>query len=293
MSDTLPIPLTSPLTQAQQTTLINLVRRAAKAEIMPRFRSLGADDITAKSHKYDLVTEADTAAEAMLARGLQQMFPHALIVGEEGATEDDKLRGKIAEAELCFILDPVDGTWNFCNGLPLFGVIVAVTRFGKPVLGLLYDPVMDDYIIADEVNPAQFVRTMGFGRPLSVSKSAPLSEMSGYIHLYLLEDDKQAEMAAALPEFGRTQALRCSCHEWRTVARGGMDFLLSGTMNPWDHAAGVLICQQAGGFVAMLDGSDYNAGITEGYVLAAPDEDSWNRLKDRFSFLIEDKPAEA
>ncbi|MFK7938633.1 MAG: inositol monophosphatase [Roseovarius sp.] len=292
MSDTLPIPLTSPLTPAQQTTLVNLVRRAAKAEILPRFRNLGAGDITTKADKHDLVTEADTAAEAMLARGLQQMFPHALIVGEEAAAADDTLRGKIAEAELCFILDPVDGTWNFCNGLPLFGVIVAVTRFGKPVLGLLYDPVMDDYIIADEGNATQYVRAMGFPRPLSVSKGAPLSEMSGYIHLYLLDDGKRAEMAAALPEFGRTQALRCSCHEYRTLARGGMDFLLSGTMNPWDHAAGVLICQQAGGFVAMLDGSEYNAGVTDGYVLAAPDEDSWNRLKDRFGFLIEDKPTE-
>lgn len=293
MSDTLPIPLTSPLTRAQQTTLVNLVRRAAKAEILPRFRTLGTGDVTTKTDKYDLVTEADTAAEAMLARGLQQMFPHALIVGEEAASADDTLRGKIAEAELCFILDPVDGTWNFSNGLPMFGVIVAVTRFGKPVLGLLYDPIMDDYIIADEANPTQFVRAMGSARPLRTSTGAALSEMSGYIHLYLLDDDKQAEMAAALPEFGRTQALRCSCHEYRTLARGGMDFLLSGTLNPWDHAAGVLICQQAGGFVAMLDGTEYNAGITEGYILAAPDEDSWNRLKDRFGFLIEDKQAEA
>lgn len=286
MSDSLPIPLTSPLTHAQQTTLVNLVRRAAKAEILPRFRSLGVGDVKTKADKYDLVTEADTAAEAMLARGLQQMFPHALIVGEEAASADDALRSKIAEAELCFILDPVDGTWNFCNGMPLFGVIVAITRFGKPVLGLLYDPVMDDYIIADEANPTQFVRSMGTARSLNVSNGAPLSEMSGYIHLYAYEGEEQAQVAALLPDFGRTQALRCSCHEYRTLARGGMDFLLSGTMNPWDHAAGVLICQQAGGFVAMLDGSDYNAGVTEGYVLVAPDEDSWNRLRDHFSFLL-------
>ncbi len=285
MSDSLPIPLTSPLTPAQQTTLINLVRRAAKAEILPRFRTMSAGDIGTKTGQYDLVTEADTAAEAMMARGLQQMFPHALVVGEEAVSADNTLRDKIAEAELCFVLDPVDGTWNFANGLPLFGVIVAITRFGKPVLGLLYDPVMDDWIIADEANPTRFVRNIGVERSISVSKGKPLSDMQGYIHLYLLDDSKQAEMAAVLPEFGRTQALRCSCHEYRTLARGGMDFMISGTLNPWDHAAGVLICQQAGGVVAMLDGTDYNAGITEGYVLAAPDDDSWNRLRDRFMFL--------
>ena len=286
MSNSLPIPLTAPLTEAQQMMVINLVRRAAKAEILPRFRNLGRRDVATKAGKFDLVTEADTAAEAMLARGLQQMFPHALIVGEEAASADPELRGKIAEAELCFILDPVDGTWNFANGLALFGVILAVTRFGKPVMGLLYDPIMDDWIVADEASPARLVRSAGAERVLQVSGGGALDEMSGYIHLYLMDRDKQDEMAAALPEFGRTQVLRCSCHEYRTLAQGGMDFCISGTMTPWDHAAGVLICQQAGGHVAMLDGSDYTASVTEGYLLSAPDEDSWNRLRDRFAFLM-------
>ena len=286
MSHSLPIPLTAPLTEALQMTVINLVRRAAKAEILPRFRNLAARDVATKAGKFDLVTEADTAAEAMLARGLQQMFPHALIVGEEAASADPELRGKIAEAELCFILDPVDGTWNFANGLALFGVILAVTRFGKPVMGLLYDPIMDDWIVADEASPARLVRSAGAERRLQVSGGGALHEMSGYVHLYLMDRDKQDEMAAALPEFGRTQVLRCSCHEYRTLAQGGMDFCISGTMTPWDHAAGVLICQQAGGHVAMLDGSDYTASVTEGYLLSAPDEDSWNRLRDRFAFLM-------
>ena len=286
-SDSLPIPLTSPLSRAQRSTILNLVRRAAKTEILPRFRNLGHADISAKSGKFDLVTEADTAAEAMLARGIQQMFPHALVVGEEAAAADPDLRGKLADAELAFVLDPVDGTWNFAHGLPLFGVILSVLRFGKPVFGLLYDPVMDECIMAEEDSPAVLTRNLGRDRPLSVSQGGALGEMSGYLHLYLLPEDKQAEMAACLPEFARSLMLRCSSHEYRTLAQGGMDFLISGTLNPWDHAAGVLICQRAGGVVRMLDGADYNAGIEKGYVLAAPDEDSWTRLRDRFAFLAE------
>lgn len=286
MTDSLPIPLTSPLTSAQQTTLINLVRRAARAEIMPRFRNLGHADISAKANPHDLVTEADTASEAMLARGLQQMFPHALVVGEEGAYGDPDLSGRIKGAEMAFILDPLDGTWNFAHGLPLFGVIVAVTRFGKPVLGLLYDPVMDDWIIADEGTPAHLARNLGAARPLSVSSGGKIGDLSGYIHMYLMPKDIQARIAETLPDFARTTVLRCSCHEYRTLAQGGMDFCLSGTLTPWDHAAGVLICQQAGGVVKMLDGSDYNASTTEGYILAAPDKDSWSRLRDRFAFLL-------
>lgn len=287
MPDSLPIPLSSPLTQAQTTAIINLVRRTAKAEILPRFRNLSAGAISTKSGRFDLVTEADEAAEAMLLRGLQRMFPHALVVGEEMAAKQDDIRGQLAKAELAFIVDPVDGTWNFAHGLPLYGVILSVTRFGKPVFGLLYDPMMDDWIIAEENAPALMSRSMGAAREIRVSQGARPADLSGFVHLYLLPEDKRAQMAALLPGFARTQMLRCSCQEYRMLAQGAMDFAISGTMNPWDHAAGVLICQQAGGVVRMLDGAAYNAGMTQGYVLAAPDEASWQELRDLFAFLTE------
>lgn len=286
MTDTLPIPLTAPLTRAQQSRLINLVRRTAKAEILPRFRKLDATQTRAKTTRFDLVTEADTAAEAMLTRGILQIFPHALVVGEEAASADDSLRAQLKEAELGFLVDPLDGTWNFANGLPLYGVIIAVTRFGRPVLGLLYDPVMDDWIIADEASPARFVRNLGAEKRVQVSKGGDPGEMSGFVHLHLMQKDVQRDLAPMLADFGRVKTLHCSCHEYRTLARGGVDFCLSGMMTPWDHAAGVLICQQAGGHVAMLDGSEYNAGVTEGYLLAAPNEASWAQLRERFDFLL-------
>lgn len=291
MTETLPIPLTSPMTRAQKTSLINLVRRAAKAEILPRFRNLGAADVATKSGPHDLVTEADKSAEAMLARGIQRMFPHALVVGEEAASEDPSLRDKLNEAELAFILDPVDGTWNFVNGLAVFGIIISVTRFGKPVFGLLYDPIMDDFISAEQDGPTTLTRTNGVARPLSVSAGGDLAELSGFMHFYLMPKVDQARLAPHLPKLGRMQALRCSCHEYRTLAQGGSDFLLSGILNPWDHAAGVLILQRAGGIVRFLDGRDYNTNITSGYLLAAPNEDSWSKLAALFSDLNQDTTA--
>lgn len=287
MADSLPIPLSSPLSPAQTTAIINLVRRTARAEIKPRFRNLPAGAVSTKSGRFDLVTEADEAAEAMLLRGLQRMFPHALVAGEEMAGRDAELRAKLAEADLAFIVDPVDGTWNFAHGLPLFGVILSVTRFGVPVFGLLYDPIMDDWITAHEDGPARLSRGMGATRDIHVSGGDSAEALSGFVHLYLLPEDKRAPMAELLPRFARTQMLRCSCHEYRLLAQGAMDFMISGTMNPWDHAAGVLICQRAGGVVRMLDGTAYNAGATQGYVLAAPTEDSWQALRDLFAFLAE------
>jgi len=285
MSETLPIPLTSPLTHAQKATIHNLIRRTARAEILPRFRNLSVGDINTKSGPHDLVTEADQAAEAMIARGLQQMFPHALFVGEEAASADPKLCRKIADAELAFVLDPIDGTWNFVQGLPLFGVILAVTRFGKPVYGLLYDPVMDDFISAEEGGPAKLARANGREHQISVAKGGEPEKLSGFIPFDLLPKEKQANMARHLPTFSRVHTLRCSCHEYRTLAQGGFDFLLSGGLKPWDHAAGVLICQRAGGVARFLDGQDYNTSIETGYLRAASDETSWATLAEAFAFL--------
>lgn len=287
MTDSLPIPLSAPLTPAQQTTLINLVRRAARSEIMPRFRHVTRADASTKSGPHDLVTDADHQAEAMLARGLQRMFPHALIVGEEAVTNTPSLRDDVSEAELAFIIDPVDGTWNFVHGLPLFGVIIAVTRFGRPVLGLLYDPVSDDWIIADETTPTRLVASLGADRPVQVSQGGELGSLQGYMHYYLMQQKHQDQVAPLLSALARCIALRCSCHEYRLLAQGAVDFVMSDVLNPWDHAAGVLICQQAGGVARMLDGRAYSTAITKGVLLSAANEATWTRLRDHFACLLD------
>ena len=288
MTDSLPIPLSSPMTPAEQVALINLVRRAARAEIMPRFRNLAQGDITTKSGPHDLVTEADHQAEAMIARGLQRMFPHALIIGEEAVAAKPSLREDVSAAELAIIIDPVDGTWNFAHGLPLFGVIIAVTRFGRPVLGLLYDPVADDWIIADEATPTRLGAAVGAERPAKVSSGGELSDLQGYMHFSLMTQDQQELLAPLLPELARVTALRCSCHEYRVLAQGAVDFVMSSMLNPWDHAAGVVACQQAGGIAMMLDGRTYNTEITEGVLLCAANQDTWTRLRDHFAQLLSD-----
>ncbi|KJS40303.1 MAG: inositol monophosphatase [Roseovarius sp. BRH_c41] len=287
MIDSLPIPLSPPFTPAQQTMLINLVRRAARAEIMPRFRTVTRADASTKSGPHDLVTEADHQTEAMLARGLQRMFPHALIVGEEAVAAKPALRDDVSEAELAIIIDPVDGTWNFVHGLPLFGVIIAVTRFGRPVMGLLYDPISDDWIIADETSPARLEAALGVAHPARVSRGGELADLQGYMHYYLMSQSRQEQLAPLLPAVARCIALRCSCHEYRLLAQGAVDFVMSDVLNPWDHAAGVLVCQQAGGVARMLDGRDYSTAITKGVLLSAADQATWTRLRDHFACLLD------
>jgi len=290
---TLPATLPAAVTSAQRRQIINIVRRAARAEIMPRFRRLSDSDIRTKSRADDLVTDADTRAEAMITRALQIAFPSALIIGEEAVANKPAALAGIAEAQLAFVIDPVDGTWNFAHGLPMFGVIIAATRYGKPVFGLIYDPVSDDWAIADEHMTPQLQRPIGAARALKVAMGKPLEELSGIVPLHLFPKPAQAQIAATFPGFARVNTLRCSAHEYRMIAQGHIDFSLTALLHPWDHAAGALIAQRAGAHVEMLDGGDYTATRHSGHLLVAPDKVTWNKLKKVFSFLIADPETQA
>lgn len=286
MTDDLPAPLPHPISPAQAVHVVNIVRRAAKAEIVPRFRRLDRADIAAKSHADDLVTAADTAAEAMMTRALRIAFPDALVVGEEAVAKEPALLDKIADAPLAFILDPVDGTWNFAHGVALFGVIVAATQYGRPVFGMIYDPLADDWAIAGGGLRPVLERSSGANQPLKAAMGKAVEGLSGYVPLHLFPKAQQAQLAATLPGFKRTQTLRASAHEYRMIAQGHADFLITALLHPWDHAAGALICAEAGCHVEMLDGGPYTAARREGHLLVAPDRATWNRLAKVFGFLV-------
>jgi fructose-1,6-bisphosphatase/inositol monophosphatase family enzyme len=274
-----------PFTPAEEARIVNLVRRAARAEILPRFRALSDAEVAEKSGPDDLVTEADTAAEAMIARGLAALHPEALVVGEEAAEADPQLPDRIAAAELAFVVDPVDGTWNYARGLPLFGVILAACRHGEPVWAMILDPVCDDWITAAEDRPTRLERPGRAPRPLSVAPAREIAEMSGFVPLSLVPEARQAAVAALFPAFRRATSLRCSAHEYRLLAQGHADFCLGVDPKPWDHAAGVLLCRQAGGVAAFLDGAPYAAARRDGVLLTAASPDAWARLADRFGAL--------
>ena len=285
MTDPLPATLPKAITSAQPQQIINIVRRAARAEITSRFGILEPDEVFTKSRSDDLVTIADLAAEAMMTRALQIAFPHARVVGEEAVAKKPSLVEEIADAPLAFIIDPIDGTWNFANGLAVFGTILAVTQFGRPAFGLIYDPVSDDWAIADDESTARLERPSGVDTPLKAAMGKQIEDLSGFVPLNMFSAEMQPKVADALPSFARSHSLRCSAHEYRMIAQGRADFLLPATLHPWDHLAGALICERAGCHVEMLDGGPYDASRLEGHLLVAPDRQTWNRLKKVFAFL--------
>ncbi len=272
------------LDAATETKLIDAVRMVAAEEILPRFRALDPSDIAMKSRHDDLVTAADRAAEARLTDVARTILPGVAVVGEEAVADDPSVRDQIATSEISLIIDPVDGTWNFANGLSTFGVILSIAKEGRTIWGLIYDPVGDDWAIARKGQGAEFVTANGTTRPLKLSteRPAPLDATMGYVHSYLFLGDERRRLFAVLPDLHKTDALRCSAHEYRLMTRGAVDFCLSPVLNPWDHAAGCLIVEEAGGVARLLDGTPYNPTLKTGRLLVARSEDVWQKLAVAF-----------
>jgi fructose-1,6-bisphosphatase/inositol monophosphatase family enzyme len=270
----------------QQKALIDLVRRAAKTEIMPRFRNLGAGSVRVKTRHDDLVTDADVASEAKISKGALEILPEALIIGEEAVAADPSILDKMSDADWAVIIDPVDGTWNFANGLAQFGVILAVTYKGETCFGLLYDPVIDDWIMASRGEGAWFCRPDAAPVRLQTSGSKQYSELEGMLPLFIFPQEQRERLAAQMAaQFGRLDCLKCSCHEYRMLAQGRADFILSPKKNPWDHAAGVLITQEAGGDAVCLDGRPYKPTDHSGPFLVAHNKQSLEALRKELAWL--------
>lgn len=273
-------------TLQQETALIEAVRAAARDEILPRFRRLDTAAIDAKSHADDLVTEADRRAEAAITAAAREILPGAEVIGEEAVAERPALLSRIGSAETSVIIDPVDGTWNFAKGLAIFGVMLAVTHRGQTVLGLLYDPLGDDWVLARKGGGAWFCDPAGRRDRLDVTGPVPDSGFAGYASPWLLPPNLRPRFLQILSAGGRVRDLGCACHDYRMMCFGHGRFSFFSKLMPWDHAAGVLAYQEAGGHAGLIDGRDYAPTLTEGYLGIARDAASLARLREDFGWLV-------
>lgn len=266
--------------------LADLLAEVAAQEIMPRFRRLEAGDIRQKTSATDLVTEADVNAERVITQELIRRYPGALVVGEEACEEDRSLVGKLPGAELAFVLDPVDGTFNFASGVPLFGVMLAVVVKGETVAGIIYDPVGNDWLIGAKGAGSRIRIPGGASNKVQVADSLPISEMTGAISWQFQDEPRRSRTTRNMAKFRAGIAYRSAAHEYRIIASGHVHFACFDKLMPWDHLAGVLIHQESGGHAARLDGSAYLPGHTDGGLLVAPDPQSWEAIRQ--AILSED-----
>ncbi|MFS8112430.1 inositol monophosphatase family protein [Rhizobium jaguaris] len=268
--------MTSPV---DVTTLAELLRRAAQAEILPRFRRLGTDDVRAKSEATDLVTEADEQAERMIKAEAKQLWPGALFIGEESVAAEPALLDKLSSAELAIIVDPVDGTFNFASGVPAFGVMASVVSKGETVAGIIFDPMGDDWVMAEKGGGAWLRRPDGEAQRLSVATPVALEEMVGMASTGYLPNGKRTEIMGNLAKVRFLTNYRCAAHEYRTFAGGHVHYLMYNKLMPWDHLAGTLISQEAGAYARRFDGTPYLPHHIDGGLLVTPDKASWELLR--------------
>ena len=259
--------------------LMQDMRETAEAEILPRFGAITADAIRTKSAPDDLVTDADIGAERVLGEKLSRRLPGIVIVGEEAVSEDRGVLNRVGLADLVAIVDPVDGTWNFAHGVPLFGSILALVSGGQTIAGLIHYPVTGDFIVARPGKGAWHVAPDGAQTRLAVAPPTPIEDMHGFIPLHMYSLEFQAELAPRVLRFSKTTTWRCSAFEYRMLATGAMSFSVNAGLSPWDHAAGVLIHVEAGGYAALLSGEKYRPTMTEGELLLAPDEACWLKIR--------------
>lgn len=255
------------------------VKQAARAEIMPRFRNLGATDVLEKTSATDLVTQADLLAEHRITAALKERFPSALVVGEEAYDADKSVMPALADAELAFVIDPVDGTFNFAAGLPVFGTMLAVTVRGETVAGIIHDPVLGDTVTAIKGAGAFLTRGDGQSSKLKVAEPAALNQMVGGMSWGHMDEPDRSRVCANLAKTRMTFAFNCSAYEYWMVASGKLHFIGHSKLMPWDHLAGVLAHQEAGGHTAKFDGTPYRPGETTGGIISAPDRESWQLIR--------------
>jgi fructose-1,6-bisphosphatase/inositol monophosphatase family enzyme len=250
-----------------------LIREVARAEILPRFDRLREGEIEEKGPG-DLVTVADRAAEAALTPALTALLPGSVVVGEEAASADPSLLGRLAEEAPVWVVDPVDGTINFAAGIPLFGVIVALIRQGEVILAWIADPIRDRMAVAETGAGARLD-----GKPLRVARAAEPERMSGVVSLRTGERLQAETVARNVPRVASHIGLRCAAQEYLLLAEGRIHFATYNRTLPWDHAAGFLLHKEAGGYARRLDGRAYRPAEIDAPILLAPDEASWLTLK--------------
>ena len=252
--------------------LLDFAMSLAKASgelVMPYYRrpldvenkNLGKSAIGGGVAEFDPVTAADRAVEALIRREVEARFPEHGILGEEYGSSR-------ADAEYQWVIDPIDGTRAFMMGLPTWGTLIALTRQGEPVLGIMSQPFTGELFWSTEAS----ARTRGpLGeqalrvRPCAKLADAVLGSTSPQLFKTKHEWSRFEDV------MGRVKMARYGgdCYVYCLVAAGTVDLVIEANLQSFDIAAVVPIIQRAGGIITTWDGGSAMDG---GQIIAAGDK---------------------
>ena len=245
---------------ARARALESLVRDIARDEILPRYLK------SARNRKADgsLFTEADLESQRRFIEALPQFLPGDVLGEEMTAAEQGELWNEGARGLWC--IDPIDGTTNFANGIPLFAVSIACLIDHEPVLGVVYNPITDESFYAAR-GAGAFLN--GTELPLRAGATSLRDAVAG-VDFKRISHHLGDELAVRPPYYSQRN-FGSSALEWCFVAAGRLDVYVHGGQMLWDYAAGRLILAEAGGQAEALDGGHLMSGpaIKRGVIAAA------------------------
>ncbi len=187
------------------------------------------------------VTAADRGAEQLLRKRITEQFPEDGIVGEEFGEAPGRSGDR-------WILDPIDGTKSFICGVPLYGTLVGVERDGRGVVGVIYNPALEECVYAAKGHGAWYVKGSQAPQPARVSQRRSLSEGT-----FLTSQVDTFEARGAGEAFRRLQSKAYitrtwgDCYGYLLIATGRAEAMVDPEMNVWDAAALQPILEEAGG----------------------------------------------
>lgn len=248
------------MTAIDFTAFVEQLASVSGETILPFFRtSLGIDD-KGPHGRFDPVTAADRAAEQAMRALIKRSFPKHGIIGEEFGSER-------ADAEYVWVLDPIDGTKSFISGMPVWGTLVALTRLGEPIFGMMHQPFLRETFSGD--GGAAHYRGPNGRRDLHVRPCASLSEAILFTTSPLLMNDADRATFAHVEKAVRLSRYGGDCYAYCMLAAGHIDLVIETELKPYDILPLVPIITGAGGVVTSWDGGPAANG---GRVVAASDK---------------------
>jgi inositol-phosphate phosphatase/L-galactose 1-phosphate phosphatase/histidinol-phosphatase len=205
------------------------------------------------------VTVADREAEAAMRRLIEERFPEHGIIGEEhGRTR--------ADAEYVWVLDPIDGTKSFISGIPLFGTLIALVRRGRPVIGVIDQPILHERWIGLGGRPTTLNGAPARTRPCATLERATLFSTAPDAMFTGADGDGFARLRRSV-KLLRTGA---DCYAYALLASGFIDLVVESGLKPYDYCALVPVIEGAGGVITDWQGRALDLA-SDGRVVAAGD----------------------
>ncbi len=259
----------------QIATLAESIMRQVGARIRDEVREPNRFQVMEKTGR-ELVTEIDIWSEGIIQEAVSKHFPDHTVVGEETSAQLVKDLGKdlpsIVSQGVSWIVDPLDGTTNFTNGIPHIAVSIGILEDGTRVAGFIFDPVRDEFFSALKGGGA-FLN----GKKIRVSEKKSLQDsviVTGFPYdRYLKWARYQAAYEAIFQASRDLRRTGSATLDECWVACGRFDGFFEYSLRPWDVAAGSLIVEEAGGRVGNLDLQFQEKGFSifgDSYIFSGP-----------------------